>query len=302
MASKQQTKFQQVSHNKPTSSSVSIEKTKKKPLYTAKDTAATAALIKKATASVSPALLALPAKDVVVVSVKLNDNNNSSSVSSSRQDSAVPALTGLPPIVGLITPDAVEKATDVVCNAFATDPLFQYVLQPVGGPEGRPDLHRLFQSVYVAGSVKHGMAYQVEDCGSLALFFPPGTDVADSWADLLKMLAPVPLPALTRYLVDYVAPTELAKRTHLGIGTKAERRYYNLSVAATRPDKQGMGLLKHVLKPALARADAEGAVTWLESTKERNVPIYERFGFKTVETIYLKDKTPIFLMMREPQV
>ncbi|TPX39791.1 hypothetical protein SeMB42_g01159 [Synchytrium endobioticum] len=223
-------------------------------------------------------------------------------ITSAIPTSAAASSTGShPPVVKVITADLVDRTTDIVCAAFKDDPLFTYVLQPIGGVDARPDLHRLFQGIYVSASIKHGMAYQVDDLGSIALFFPPGADVAESWADLLKMLSSVPLAALTRYLIDFVTPSELAKRTHLGIGTKAERRYYNLSIAATRPDKQGKGLLKHVLKPALARADAEDAVVWLESTKERNVPIYERFGFKVVETITLKDESPIFLMLREPQ-
>ena len=31
------------------------------------------------------------------------------------------------------------------------------------------------------------------------------------------------------------------------------------------------------------RLDREGAAAYLESSKERNVPLYERFGFKVTE-------------------
>ena len=66
--------------------------------------------------------------------------------------------TSLAPVVNLVTADNIDRTTDVVCAAFKDDPLFAYVLQPVGGVEARSDLHRLFQLVYVAASVKHGAA------------------------------------------------------------------------------------------------------------------------------------------------
>jgi hypothetical protein len=51
----------------------------------------------------------------------------------------------------------------------------------------------------------------------------------------------------------------------------------------------------------LERCDRDGVPAYLESSKERNVVLYERHGFRVVEQLRLpKDGPPIWRMWREP--
>ena len=74
---------------------------------------------------------------------------------------------------------------------------------------------------------------------------------------------------------------------------------YNLSV---RKDAQGKGIAKKLMLPLLEFCDDEKMVTYLETNKESNVSLYNRFGFE------LKETNPVpgtsvkhYSMVREPK-
>jgi len=50
-----------------------------------------------------------------------------------------------------------------------------------------------------------------------------------------------------------------------------------------------------------ASGDAEGLPAYLESSKESNVPFYERHGFAVTETFDLPDGPRLWLMWRDPR-
>ena len=77
--------------------------------------------------------------------------------------------------------------------------------------------------------------------------------------------------------------------------------HYYLAVLGTEPEKQGKGFGAAMLAPVLDRCDAEGALAYLESSKERNIPFYERHGFVVQETLQLPDGPPLWPMIREPR-
>lgn len=57
-----------------------------------------------------------------------------------------------------------------------------------------------------------------------------------------------------------------------------------------------------MLQPMMERLDAERLPSYLESSKERNVPLYERHGYKVVERVNLPHGgPPAWLMWRDPR-
>jgi hypothetical protein len=55
------------------------------------------------------------------------------------------------------------------------------------------------------------------------------------------------------------------------------------------------------MRPVLERCDGEGVPAYLESSKERNVPLYERNGFRVTEEMVVPNGGPkIWLMWRDP--
>ncbi|MDL4817096.1 GNAT family N-acetyltransferase [Actinomadura opuntiae] len=78
--------------------------------------------------------------------------------------------------------------------------------------------------------------------------------------------------------------------------------HWYLAVLGTDPPAQGHGLGGALLRSRLDRCDAEGVPAYLESSKEQNVPYYERFGFRVTRELAMPGKgcPPVWLMWRDP--
>jgi GNAT superfamily N-acetyltransferase len=70
--------------------------------------------------------------------------------------------------------------------------------------------------------------------------------------------------------------------------------YLKLYLVATRPEAQGSGLGSAVLDAVVAAADKQRMPLYLEAAHDGLVPLYERYGFKSLEKL-----DEMTLMMRE---
>ena len=61
--------------------------------------------------------------------------------------------------------------------------------------------------------------------------------------------------------------------------------HYSLGAVGTRSDRQREGLATAVLEPILDRAEADGAIVFLETSDAGNVSFYERLGFSVTGEI-----------------
>jgi GNAT superfamily N-acetyltransferase len=76
---------------------------------------------------------------------------------------------------------------------------------------------------------------------------------------------------------------------------------FYLQGLGTDPARQGEGLASAVLAPVLARCDADGVPSYLESTKQKNVPFYEGHGYSVVGVIEIPGDGPsLWSMWRDP--
>jgi len=76
-----------------------------------------------------------------------------------------------------------------------------------------------------------------------------------------------------------------------------EKHWY-LYVLGVDPSYQGQGNASKLLKPMLARLDEEGLPAYLETHKEKNVAMYQHFGFDVVEESTLPGTTLITWAMK----
>lgn len=108
-------------------------------------------------------------------------------------------------------------------------------------------------------------------------------------------LALAMLPAVARHLPRVSASIVMLERKH----PRAPHMY--LSVLGCEPEAQGRGFGSAAIAPGLAFADAEGLPAFLESSKERNLDFYARFGFRVLEELRLPGGGPaVWPMWREP--
>jgi ribosomal protein S18 acetylase RimI-like enzyme len=82
---------------------------------------------------------------------------------------------------------------------------------------------------------------------------------------------------------------------------KPKTEHYYLSVVGILPEHQGKGFGTMLLRPTLAECDKKNTGAYLETGNPRNIPFYERLGFKIRERIVAPGSSmPFATMWREP--
>jgi len=171
--------------------------------------------------------------------------------------------------------DDVDRATETIALAFATDPVWGVAL---AGADGSDTHHLPYWRLFV---------------GSAQRLPPGGLELDDDGLFALEALAQRALgPAGAREL------EELFERFDVNHPHHAPHAY--LSLLATHPDHRGRGIGQSLLAANLAEWDAAGVPTYLESTNPANDHRYERVGFRRFGGFHaVRENAPITTMWRE---
>jgi GNAT superfamily N-acetyltransferase len=163
----------------------------------------------------------------------------------------------------------VDAVAATLALAFEDDPVMEFLL-PDGASRARR-LTRFFQAGLSAQHVAFGACFTDAERAGAAVWDPPGR-----WHTTTAQLvrgAPAFIAALGLGIPRALRALAAVQRAH------PSAPHYYLAVLGTRPDRQGHGLGSALLRPILARCDADGLGAYLESSKERNLPFYRRHGF-----------------------
>ena len=57
-----------------------------------------------------------------------------------------------------------------------------------------------------------------------------------------------------------------------------------------------------MMRPVLTECDRDGVGAYLESSNERNLAFYARYGFRTVQELRLPRGPMVWLMWRDPRL
>ncbi|HEV7886400.1 MAG TPA: GNAT family N-acetyltransferase [Acidimicrobiales bacterium] len=196
-----------------------------------------------------------------------------------------------PPQVRQATLSDVPALSAALARAFAEDPVISWIF-PTDDIERR--LTAYFAMYLRRISLRHGVTYTTDGVQGGAIWLPPG-----KW-ELTPFDIVRTLPTTARTLGPRLIS---ALRTLLQIERHHPRdAHYYLATLGTDPPQQGKGVGSALLVPVLTRCDAEGIPAFLESSKERNVPFYARYGFEVTEELDLRNGGPrLWLMRREPR-
>ncbi|MFC1945735.1 GNAT family N-acetyltransferase [Chloroflexota bacterium] len=81
----------------------------------------------------------------------------------------------------------------------------------------------------------------------------------------------------------------------------APRPHWYLMVLGVDPASQGRGYAGWLLREKLARIDTQGLPSFLETEKEKNVSLYQHFGYEVVEEYVIPNSTVrLWAMLRPP--
>ena len=185
------------------------------------------------------------------------------------------------------------RLAGALAQAFWDDPLVEFLL-----PDGVASRERRLQTLFtmtMRSPLAKGHVYTAGDGCAAAVWKPPGA-WQDTPADLARSL-PLGVRALRGRAVRGLSFLLDVEKQH-----PKDPPHWYLAVLGTEPDSQGKGHGSALLRPILERCDTEGLPAYLESSKERNVPFYERHGFRVTREHDVKKGGPrLWLMWREPR-
>jgi len=182
-----------------------------------------------------------------------------------------------------------EALAAVLARSFHDDPVMSWFFPD---PERRQAQNRRFFAMRLRQLVPQGETYTVDRELGAALWAPP-----DAWRlgllESLRMGVSL-FPALGRRAAIIARGVDMIERRH-----PAAPHYY-LAVLGTEPAAQGQGIGGALLGPVLDECDREGIGAYLESSKERNIDFYARYGFRVLEEVRMPKGPPVWPMWRDP--
>jgi GNAT superfamily N-acetyltransferase len=180
----------------------------------------------------------------------------------------------------------------VLARAFSGDPLTRWLVPP-GGERSLERRRRLF-AWQLERALPLGLSHATEDLRAAALWLP--------WE---ARLLPLPrrlrlLPEALRVVGSRRAPTRI-----VGIGAVRRRRpripHRYLAVLGVDPPLQGRGVGSALLRAGVGSCDAAGVPAYLETSGRRNLPLYERHGFRITGEVRVPFGGPtVWLLWRAP--
>ena len=198
------------------------------------------------------------------------------------------------PVIRRATADDIGLVTDILVDAFADDPLINYVLPPgLGGPRLRRRRRRAeIENDYLPRGAE--ILLDQEERGALIRERPAG---------------PKP-PALSayRYRLDFLRALGWRR------GLRMEREWHPIErkhptwphvyigELGVRREHQGQGIGSALLAAGLEPCKTLGVGAYLVTSNPANLPLYRRFGFELVDETRMGRNGPIFRSMwRQPQ-
>ena len=172
-----------------------------------------------------------------------------------------------------------QRGTDVLVRAFREDTLTHYFIPPC-------DNWNSLAAKYFAFRLRFGIIYgevyaSSSEIEGLAAWFTPGKSDMTNF----RMIRAGGM-SLSRDMGKDI----IARMNMIGEYTSRMRKqhvlepHWHLFPIAVDPEFQGKGHASTLMKPMLARIADEGLSCYLETQNEKNVSLYEHFGFEVIHT------------------
>ncbi len=198
-----------------------------------------------------------------------------------------------------LTPEYVEKAIQVAGSAFQNDPvtIFTYPDEK----ERKEKLQYGFYMLYNYG-IKHGLTFATsKNLEGITIWLPLGKLYPSTWT-------------MMRYGGFYTMrkvglKIKAMKRTMTILKYEEERHkhlvpydHWYLQNIAVKPEEQGKGYGGLLISTMIKKIESDGLPIYLETNTEKNVSIYQKYGFEILEhEIIPKSDVPLWCMLRKPR-
>lgn len=187
--------------------------------------------------------------------------------------------------------DLLETAVTTLTRAFADDPMFSWICPD---PEHRARSLAVLNRVPVTYGLRFGRIMQSHDAKAAALWVRPGGN-ATVGRMMRCGLFGVPFRIGLRAFGKFAMANEIMGKLH---AQHVREPHWHLMIVGVDPDLQGRGIGEALVNEGLARADHDNVPCYLETSNERNLAFYQRFGFTVVATTTLGRGGPTAWGMR----
>ena len=198
-----------------------------------------------------------------------------------------------------LTPEYVEKACKVAGSAFQNDPftIFSYPDEK----ERKEKLQYGFYMIYRYG-IKYGLTYATsKNLEGITIWLPPNKTYPSTWT-------------MMRYGAFYTMrkvglKLKTMKRTMMVFNYEEERHkhlvpydHWYLQNIAVKPEEQGKGYGGLLISTMIKKIESDELPIYLETNTEKNVSIYQKYGFEILEyAIIPETDVPLWCMLRKPR-
>lgn len=196
----------------------------------------------------------------------------------------------------------VRRATDADVGQVATTLGRAFEEDPIMGWLAAPNARRyarsgsgVFRAALKATYMPKAEVYLTDEGQSAVIWVPP-----DTWK--------APASTSARLLPAYLRLSGARLPRLLKLVTAMEKRHgeidephWYIPFIGTDPAVQGKGRGSALLSHVLAKADAEGRPTYLESSSPKNQSLYHRHAFEVIGELQVADSPPLTLMWRTPR-
>jgi N-acetylglutamate synthase-like GNAT family acetyltransferase len=182
--------------------------------------------------------------------------------------------------------------TEALARAFDDDPLVNWMCAQDERRTQR--VHAAMDLSLRKLGMPHGEVYTTGQIHGGSLWAPPGKWKMGILQQILLTPQMIRITSLRRMNTVMGGINALEKK-HPAVP------HFYLFVLGVDTQYQGQSIGTQLMRPVLERCDREGIPAYLESSKEKNVPLYERNGFKVTEEYNVPNGGPkIWLMWRDP--
>lgn len=185
------------------------------------------------------------------------------------------------------------KVSAVMARAFDDDPLANWACAQDARRSRR--IYDFMDFATRKLTLPHNEVYTTDEHQGGALWTPPGKWKMGMLQQLLAVSAFARCTTWKR-LPKVMSGLNAVEKKH-----PREPHYYLLGLGVD-PELQGRSIGTQLMAPVLAMCDRDGVPAYLESSKEVNIPLYERNGFRVTEELVIPGDGPrTWLMWRAPR-
>jgi len=176
-----------------------------------------------------------------------------------------------------------QRALDTLALAFVADPLIRWFYPEAGQYVAH---FGEFAQAFAGRAFEENTAWRLDGFSAVALWLPPDDPGDDAWMAELDASVPSEKMADFRMAVtdQTVAPTT--------------RNWY-LALIGVDPARQRQGLGTELMSRCLEVVDEDHLPACLDSANPRDIPFYERHGFRVTGKSQAGNCPPICSMMRD---